>query len=131
MKQGINEKLFSRLYEWRLNLKTKTVLGEYLTGTELSLEFPMINDQYTGVHQNYAYAQIVDSVTRSAGTSEKGIAKNKPHCPYINGLEFGCICLVCVYILPYYASDLDFYYILQYSQNMEVLQNYTLKRGTM
>ncbi|PNT64389.1 hypothetical protein BRADI_4g27988v3, partial [Brachypodium distachyon] len=75
MKQGINEKLFSRLYEWRLNLKTKTVLGEYLTGTELSLEFPMINDQYTGVHQNYAYAQIVDSVTRSAGTSEKVLPK--------------------------------------------------------
>lgn len=82
MKQGINEKLFSRLYEWRLNLKTKTISGEYLTGTEFSLEFPMINNHYTGVHHSYAYAQIVDSLTRPDGSHEKGIAKNKPHFPY-------------------------------------------------
>jgi carotenoid cleavage dioxygenase-like enzyme len=50
-----------------------------LTGTEWSLEFPMINNYYTGVHHNYAYAQIVDSLTRSGGTSEKGTAKIKPH----------------------------------------------------
>uniref|UniRef100_A0ACD5XR20 Uncharacterized protein n=1 Tax=Avena sativa TaxID=4498 RepID=A0ACD5XR20_AVESA len=75
MKQEINEKLFSRLYEWRLNLETKTISGKYLTGTEWSLEFPMINNDYTGMHQNYAYAQIVDSLTRSGGTGEKVLPK--------------------------------------------------------
>ncbi|VAI17417.1 unnamed protein product [Triticum turgidum subsp. durum] len=75
MKQGINEKLFSRLFEWRLNLRTKTVSGEYLTGTECSLEFPMINNHYTGVRHSYGYAQIVDSLTRSAGSSEKVLPK--------------------------------------------------------
>lgn len=75
MKQGINEKLFSRLYEWRLNLKTKTISGEYLTGTEFSLEFPMINNHYTGVHHSYAYAQIVDSLTRPDGSHEKVLPK--------------------------------------------------------
>jgi carotenoid cleavage dioxygenase len=79
MKQEISEKLFSRLYEWRLNLETKTISGKYLTGTEWSLEFPMINNYYTGVRHNYAYAQIVDSLTRSGGTSERGTAKIKPH----------------------------------------------------
>ncbi|KAM0910752.1 hypothetical protein ACQ4PT_013944 [Festuca glaucescens] len=74
-KHEINEKLFSRLYEWRLNLETKTVSGEYLTGTEWSLEFPMIHNNYTGVRHNYAYAQIVDSLTRSEGNSEKVLPK--------------------------------------------------------
>lgn len=73
MKQGINEKLFSRLYEWRLNQETKTVSGQYLTGMECSLEFPVINNQYTGVRHSYAYAQIVDSVTRPGEVCAKGI----------------------------------------------------------
>jgi carotenoid cleavage dioxygenase-like enzyme len=77
-KHEIDEKLFSRLYEWRLNLETKTVSGEYLTGTKWSLEFPMIHNNYTGVHHKYAYAQIVDSLTRTGGNSEKGTAKIKP-----------------------------------------------------
>ncbi|CAM0950970.1 unnamed protein product [Alopecurus aequalis] len=75
MKQGIDEKFFSRLYEWRLNLERKTVSGKYLNGTERSLEFPMINNHYTGVHHSYAYAQIVDSVTRSGSGSEKVLPK--------------------------------------------------------
>ncbi|KAK1630172.1 hypothetical protein QYE76_004487 [Lolium multiflorum] len=74
-KHEINEKLFSRLYEWRLNLETKTVSGEYLTGTKWSLEFPMIHNNYTGVRHNYAYAQIVDSLTRTGGNSEKVLPK--------------------------------------------------------
>ena len=99
-KQEISEKLFSRLYEWRLDLETKTVSGEYLTGTEWSLEFPMINNHYTGVHHSYAYAQIVDSLTRSGGTSEKGTAKIKPCFTNINGMDIGCIysfaCVLCI-----------------------------------
>lgn len=75
VKHGIREEYFSRLYQWRLNLETKAVSGEYLTGAEFSLEFPMINNHYTGLRHNYAYAQVVDSLTRSSGSSEKGMAK--------------------------------------------------------
>uniref|UniRef100_A0A8I6WPC1 Uncharacterized protein n=1 Tax=Hordeum vulgare subsp. vulgare TaxID=112509 RepID=A0A8I6WPC1_HORVV len=74
-KQRINEKLFSRLYEWRLNQETKTITGEYLTGRECSLELPMINNHYTGLHHSYAYAQIVDSVTRSGEGCGKVLPK--------------------------------------------------------
>ncbi|XP_062194124.1 carotenoid 9,10(9',10')-cleavage dioxygenase-like [Phragmites australis] len=71
MKQGTNEGFFSRLYQWRLNLKTKAVSGEYLTGTDFSLEFPIINNQYTGLQHSYAYAQVVDSLTSSSANYEK------------------------------------------------------------
>ncbi|KAM0864598.1 hypothetical protein ACQ4PT_043824 [Festuca glaucescens] len=74
MKRRIDEKFFSRLYEWRLNLERKTVSGEYLTGIDWSLEFPMINSYYTGMHHSYAYAQIVDSL-RSGGGSERVLPK--------------------------------------------------------
>ncbi|KAG2634387.1 hypothetical protein PVAP13_2NG169400 [Panicum virgatum] len=63
MKQGTSNEVFFRLYQWRLNLRTKTVSGEYLTGTEDSLEFPMINNLYTGLRHSYAYAQVVDSLS--------------------------------------------------------------------
>ena len=77
MKQGTSNEFFFRLYQWRLNLRTKTVSGEYLTGTEDSLEFPMINNLYTGLQHSYAYAQVVDSLS-PYGNSEKGIAgKNR------------------------------------------------------
>ncbi|KAL6655771.1 hypothetical protein ACP70R_006597 [Stipagrostis hirtigluma subsp. patula] len=71
LKQGTKEEFLSRLYEWRLNLKTKAVSGEYLTGTEFSLEFPMINNQYTGLRHSYAFTQIVDSLTSSSNNFEK------------------------------------------------------------
>lgn len=70
-KQGIKDEFFFRLYEWRLNMKTKIVTGKYLTGKEFSLEFPMINNQYTGLQNTYAYAQVVDSITESSGNVEK------------------------------------------------------------
>uniref|UniRef100_A0A0D9XCG3 Uncharacterized protein n=1 Tax=Leersia perrieri TaxID=77586 RepID=A0A0D9XCG3_9ORYZ len=75
MKKGINEEFFSRLYQWRINIKTKAVSGEYLTGTEFSMEFPMINNHYMGSHHSYAYAQVVDSLTSSYGVDEKVILK--------------------------------------------------------
>ncbi|KAJ1289263.1 hypothetical protein BS78_02G150900 [Paspalum vaginatum] len=71
MKQGTNDQFFFRLYQWRLNLKTKSASGEYLTGTEFSLEFPVINNQYTGLQHNYAYAQVVASLTSSSGHCEE------------------------------------------------------------
>uniref|UniRef100_A0ACD5YFK5 Uncharacterized protein n=1 Tax=Avena sativa TaxID=4498 RepID=A0ACD5YFK5_AVESA len=64
--QGLNEE-HSRLYEWRLNLKTRTVAGKYLTGKEVSLEFPVINNKYVGLRHKYAYAQVVDSPASLAG----------------------------------------------------------------
>ncbi|KAL6846362.1 hypothetical protein ACP4OV_023810 [Aristida adscensionis] len=71
VKQGTNEEFFSRLYEWRLNLKTKAVSGQYLTGTEFSLEFPMINNQYTGLHHSYAFTEMVDSLTSYSSDCKK------------------------------------------------------------
>lgn len=131
MKQGIDEKLFSRLFEWRLNLKTKTVLGEYLTGTECSLEFPMINNHYTGVRHSYGYAQIVDSLTRSAGSSEKGIAKIKQHCLYYEHVHwvptsisaFTVLCITALYltVLPKYGGFAKL--CLEERENTEVCIN--------
>lgn len=76
MIETATEEFFFRLYQWRLNLKTKSVSGEYLTGTEFSLEFPIINNQYTGLQHSYAYAQVVDSLTGSCGNCGKGTAEN-------------------------------------------------------
>ncbi|XP_066159724.1 carotenoid 9,10(9',10')-cleavage dioxygenase 1 isoform X2 [Oryza sativa Japonica Group] len=58
--QGPSEKSFPRLYEWRLNMKSRAVTGKYLTGTDVALEFPVINNKYAGLHHKYAYAQVID-----------------------------------------------------------------------
>jgi len=75
--EGTTKEFFFRLYQWRLNLKTKSVSGEYLTGTEFSFEFPIINNQYTGLQHSYAYAQIVDSCENCGKVNPKygGFAK--------------------------------------------------------
>uniref|UniRef100_A0A0D3GZK7 Carotenoid cleavage dioxygenase n=1 Tax=Oryza barthii TaxID=65489 RepID=A0A0D3GZK7_9ORYZ len=44
--QGPSEKSFPRLYEWRLNLKSRAVT--------------VINNKYAGLHHKYAYAQAID-----------------------------------------------------------------------
>ncbi|KAF0899908.1 hypothetical protein E2562_025474 [Oryza meyeriana var. granulata] len=59
--QRLSEEYFCRLYEWRLNLKSKAVTGKYLTGTDVALEFPVINDKYAGLQHKYAYAQVIDA----------------------------------------------------------------------
>jgi hypothetical protein len=69
-------KEYSRLYEWRLNLKTRKVTGKYLTGTEVALEFPVINNKYVGLCHKYAYAQVADSPASFAGGPGIGIAKH-------------------------------------------------------
>ncbi|CAL5088922.1 unnamed protein product [Urochloa decumbens] len=71
MKYETSNDFLFRLYQWRLNLKTKTASGDYLTGMDDSLEFPMINNMYTGLRQSYAYAQLVNSLTSSSGNCEK------------------------------------------------------------
>ncbi|XP_077232111.1 carotenoid 9,10(9',10')-cleavage dioxygenase 1-like [Tasmannia lanceolata] len=65
--------LFSRLYEWRLNMETGVVKEENITGTEFSMDFPMINDNFTGLHNKYGYTQVVDSIASSScGLSKYG-----------------------------------------------------------
>lgn len=54
------ESFFSQAYEWRLNMKTGEVKERYLTGTAHSMEFPMINENFTGLKNKYGYAQTVD-----------------------------------------------------------------------
>ncbi|XP_077232416.1 carotenoid 9,10(9',10')-cleavage dioxygenase 1-like [Tasmannia lanceolata] len=65
--------LFSRLYEWRLNMETWVVKERNLTGTEFSMDFPMVNNNFTGLHNKYGYAQLVDSIASSScGLSKYG-----------------------------------------------------------
>lgn len=74
--QGTDEEYFSRLYEWRLNLKTGAVKGKYITGKDVALEFPVINDQFAGLHHSYAYAQVVHSTASLAGGSGTGTCQS-------------------------------------------------------
>ncbi|KAH7574260.1 hypothetical protein JRO89_XS03G0272600 [Xanthoceras sorbifolium] len=69
--------LFSCAYEWRLNMQTGEVKERNLTGTEFSMDFPMINGDYTGTKNKYGYTQIVDSNASSASGMLKygGLAK--------------------------------------------------------
>ncbi|XP_025012666.1 carotenoid 9,10(9',10')-cleavage dioxygenase 1 isoform X2 [Ricinus communis] len=52
---------FSRCHEWRLNMQTGEVKEKYLTGTEFSMDFPIINADFTGLRNKYGYTQVVDS----------------------------------------------------------------------
>ncbi|KAD2015374.1 hypothetical protein E3N88_42023 [Mikania micrantha] len=55
-----DESFFSQAYEWRLNMKTGEVKERFLTGKSYSMDFPMINENFTGLRNKYGYAQIVD-----------------------------------------------------------------------
>ncbi|XP_038699168.1 carotenoid 9,10(9',10')-cleavage dioxygenase 1-like [Tripterygium wilfordii] len=72
-----DESLFSRAYEWRLNMKTGEVKERYLTGIEFAMDFPMINVDFTGLKNRYGYTQVVDSIASSASGLPKygGLAK--------------------------------------------------------
>ncbi|XP_074333175.1 carotenoid 9,10(9',10')-cleavage dioxygenase 1-like isoform X2 [Apium graveolens] len=69
--------LFSRCYEWRMNLITGDVKEKSLTGTEYSMDFPMINENFTGIRNKFAYAQVVNTEASSASGMGKygGLAK--------------------------------------------------------
>ncbi|KAK4854458.1 hypothetical protein QYF36_024159 [Acer negundo] len=69
--------IFCRPYEWRLNMQTGEVKERNLTSTEFSMDFPMINGDYTGLKNKYGYTQIVDSNASSASGLPKygGLAK--------------------------------------------------------
>lgn len=53
--------LFTRVYEGRLNMNTGDVRERFLTGTEFSMDFPMIHGDFTGVKNKYGYTQVTDS----------------------------------------------------------------------
>lgn len=55
----------SRVYEWRLNMKNGEVREQYLTDTSFSMDFPMINENYSGVRNKYGYLQVVDLIESS------------------------------------------------------------------
>ncbi|GLT25466.1 hypothetical protein SLA2020_005920 [Shorea laevis] len=58
--------IFSRPYEWRLDMHTGDVKERNLTGTEFGLDFPIINEALTGLKNKCSYMQVVDSIASSA-----------------------------------------------------------------
>lgn len=57
--------LFTCLYEWRLNMLSGEVEERNLTGTEFSMDFPFINEEFTGLKHKYGYTQVIDSSASS------------------------------------------------------------------
>ncbi|MED6205397.1 hypothetical protein PIB30_017209 [Stylosanthes scabra] len=73
-KGGLNDdpKWLSRCYEWRLNVQTGEVNEKYLTdGPNQFMDFPVINEKFTGIKNKYAYTQVVDPIA----TSDAGMPK--------------------------------------------------------
>ncbi|KAK1438274.1 hypothetical protein QVD17_04080 [Tagetes erecta] len=72
-----NGLLFTSVREWRLNMETLEVKETDLTGHDHSMDFPMINADFTGVKHKYGYTQIIDShaSSTSAKTKYGGLAK--------------------------------------------------------
>ncbi|XP_055960877.1 carotenoid 9,10(9',10')-cleavage dioxygenase 1-like [Mercurialis annua] len=76
--------LFSRCHEWRLNMHTGEVKERYLSGTRFSMDFPIINPDYTGLKNKIGYTQVLDSEASSISGMAKygGLAKlyfEEPH----------------------------------------------------
>ncbi|KAI4380905.1 hypothetical protein MLD38_007041 [Melastoma candidum] len=63
--------LFHRVYEWRLNMVTQQVKEGYVSGTDVSMDYPFINDNFVGLKNKYGYTQVVNS----EASSEAGVAK--------------------------------------------------------
>ena len=63
--------LFSRVYEWRLNMVTGEVKERNLTGTDFSMDFPLVNGNYTGLKHKYGYTQVVHSVASTNSGTHK------------------------------------------------------------
>ncbi|KAI6682290.1 hypothetical protein NL676_036171 [Syzygium grande] len=57
--------LFTRAYEWRLNMGTEEVQESNLTCTKLSMDFPFINADLTSLCNKYGYAQVINSKSSS------------------------------------------------------------------
>ncbi|XVF89187.1 hypothetical protein PTKIN_Ptkin19aG0109900 [Pterospermum kingtungense] len=72
-----DELVFPRPYEWRLNLRTGHVEERHLSGTKFAMDFPLINEAFTGLKNKYGYALVRDSIASSSSGMAKygGIAK--------------------------------------------------------
>ncbi|XP_074592396.1 carotenoid 9,10(9',10')-cleavage dioxygenase 1-like [Curcuma longa] len=70
---SVDGSLFSRPYQWRLNMKTGAVTEAFLTGKEFAMDFPTINSRFVGLRNKYAYTQVVDS----DASSNIGVGKFK------------------------------------------------------
>jgi carotenoid cleavage dioxygenase len=57
--------LFSRPYEWRLNLESGSMNEGYITSEKIAMDFPVINDKFIGIRNKYGYAQVADSLATS------------------------------------------------------------------
>ncbi|KAJ8751196.1 hypothetical protein K2173_016377 [Erythroxylum novogranatense] len=66
-----NGYLIHRVYEWRLNMATGHVKERYLTTADFSMDFPVINEAFTGLKQKYGYTQVIHSMA----SSTSGIGK--------------------------------------------------------
>ncbi|KAJ8555479.1 hypothetical protein K7X08_012975 [Anisodus acutangulus] len=72
------ESTFPRVCEWRLNMKTGEVKEKKnLSGDEFAMEFPIINEKFTGFRNKFAYLQVVEytEVSGSGFTRFGGLAK--------------------------------------------------------
>ncbi|KAL3361241.1 hypothetical protein AABB24_014239 [Solanum stoloniferum] len=66
------ESTFSRVCEWRLNMKTGQVKEKKnIFGDEFVMEFPFINEKISGFRNKFAYLQVVESTE----VSGSGFAK--------------------------------------------------------
>ncbi|KAL0330353.1 UNVERIFIED_CONTAM: Carotenoid 9,10(9',10')-cleavage dioxygenase 1 [Sesamum radiatum] len=72
-----DESFLSRVYEWRLNMRTGDVAEKNLTGAEYSIDFPIINEKCIGKKNKFGYTQVVDSDASSISGMAKygGLAK--------------------------------------------------------
>ncbi|XP_031125654.1 carotenoid 9,10(9',10')-cleavage dioxygenase 1-like [Ipomoea triloba] len=72
-----DESFLCRVCEWRLNMHTGEVKQRILTGTDFSMEFPMINHNFVGVRNKFGYTQVVGSQASSISGMAKygGLAK--------------------------------------------------------
>lgn len=56
----------SRCHEWRLNMQTGEVKERGLCGANIVyMDFPMINGNFIGIRNRYAYTQVVDPIASS------------------------------------------------------------------
>ncbi|KRH52737.1 hypothetical protein GLYMA_06G085100v4 [Glycine max] len=68
----------SRCHEWRLNMQTGEVKERGLCGANIVyMDFPMINGNFIGIRNRYAYTQVVDPIASSTQDVPKygGLAK--------------------------------------------------------
>ncbi|KAL6212556.1 hypothetical protein ACLB2K_017774 [Fragaria x ananassa] len=81
--------LFTHLYEWRLNMLSGEVEERKLTGSEYSMDFPFINEQFTGLKHKYGYTQVIDSRASSLCGMTKYGSLAKIYLEKSNSTKFG------------------------------------------